>query len=163
LLPSNRTPWWVRRRLLLNRHGPAGPSLRDDGRAGRPRGRRRARLIPTRSWRTPRTGQRARPTTPPITSTGAYRGAPASAASIAGTSPASLALLKSAQRGQYSLALRLFLIRQSAVNCPAGWKQSRPTLQWPDLLKSTGRTIALPECRDATMVSNRSKPRTIQE
>jgi hypothetical protein len=28
LLPSNRTPWWGRRCLLLNRHGAAGPSGR---------------------------------------------------------------------------------------------------------------------------------------
>jgi hypothetical protein len=52
LLPSNRTPWRVRRCLLLNRHGAAGPSRGDDGRDGRLRRRRGAWLIPTRLWRT---------------------------------------------------------------------------------------------------------------
>jgi hypothetical protein len=45
---------------------------------------------------------------------------------IAGTSSAGLALSKGAQRGQYSLALRLFLTRQSAIDCPPGWSQCRP-------------------------------------
>jgi hypothetical protein len=45
--------------------------------------------------RRPRTAQREHRTTPPISSTGAYKGAPASAASIAGSSLAGLAFIPS--------------------------------------------------------------------
>ena len=56
--------------------------------------------------------------------------------------------------------------RASAATAQSGSKCGRGLAadsSIADLLKSTGRTIALPECRDAAMVGNRSEPRTIQE
>jgi len=118
--------------------GTAPPSPPcDDGRAGRstPGAADTDALVAHR----PRTGRRERPTAPPITSTGAFRGAPASAASIAGSSPAGLAL-----RARSEVFPRVAVDPTIGINCPAGWRQCRPTLQWPRFAEEHRKNDCMP-------------------